>query len=282
VSTDVSDYCSRINFHRLENLLDEVAPKHGAVRFIKKHIGIIRAKQSFGLPVGGSAARLLAELAMVDTDEALRDMNLTVTRFVDDFRIFLKVTDHPYDVLGFLAGQLGINEGLSLNSAKTLVTERKEYIEYLESSTSDLEEELEDVALSALTAGLYFDDEPDEADLQKLKGLNLVGILEKEIDSDIWDMGRIKVLFRALKIAKPEEAIDLIERRFEDLLVFGKELVLLMEALEDDSSDCFDRLQEQVIEAILSPPASSIQIIRTWLMEIFVRDIITISAALAK
>jgi hypothetical protein len=36
VSTDISDYYSRINFHRLENLLDEVAPKHGAARFIKK------------------------------------------------------------------------------------------------------------------------------------------------------------------------------------------------------------------------------------------------------
>jgi hypothetical protein len=63
VTTDISDYYSRINFHRVENLLDEVAPNHGAARFIKNHVKIIRAKQSFGLPVGGSAARVLAELA---------------------------------------------------------------------------------------------------------------------------------------------------------------------------------------------------------------------------
>jgi hypothetical protein len=282
VSTDISDYYSRISFHRLENLLDEVASKHGAVRFIKKHIGIIRAKQSFGLPVGGSAARLLAELALVDTDEALRDMGLIATRFVDDFRIFLKATDHPYDVLGFLAGQLGINEGLSLNAAKTLVPEREKYSEYLNAATSDLEAEAEDIALDTLTADLYFDDEPEEADLEKLKGLNLVGMLEKEISDDIWDMGRIKVLFRALKIVKPEEAVDLIKRRFEDLVVFGKELVLLMEALESDSLFCFDELREQVIQAVLSSPASSIQIIRTWLLEIFVRNIITISPAALK
>jgi hypothetical protein len=261
----------------LENLLDEVAPRHGAVRFIKKHIGIIRAKQSFGLPVGGSAARLLAELALVDTDEALSNMGLTVTRFVDDFRIFLKATDHPYNVLGFLAGQLGINEGLSLNSAKTLVTERDEFNKYLNAATSDLEEQAEHIALDELTAGLYFDAEPDEEDLEKLKGLNLVEMLEKEIDADIWDMGRIKVLFRALKIAKPEEAIVLITQRFEGLAIFGKEVVLLMEALEGDNLCCFDELEERIIEAILSPPASSIEIIRTWLLEIFVRNIITIS-----
>jgi len=273
VSTDISDYYSRINFHRLENLLDEVAPRHGAVRFVKKHISIIRARQSFGLPVGGSAARLLAELALVDTDEALRGMRLTVTRFVDDFRIFLKETEHPYDVLGFLAEQLGINEGLSLNSAKTDVTEREKYIEYLKAATSDLEEEAENVALDALTSSLYFDNEPDELEhelnLQRLKGFNLVGMLETEINSDVWDIGRIKVLFRALKIAKPEAAIVFVKERFEDLVVFAKDLVLLMEALEEYSIHCFRELQEQVIRAILSPPASSIQIIRTWLLEIF-------------
>jgi hypothetical protein len=226
VSTDISDYYSRINFHRLENLLDDVAPKHGAIRFIKKHIGIIRARQSFGLPVGGSAARLLAELALVDADEVLRSVGLIVTRFVDDFKIFLKASDHPYDALGYLAEQLGINEGLSLNSAKTFVTEREKHREYLDSATSSL----------------YFEGGLDEADLEKLKGLNLVEMLEKEIDSDIWDMGRIKVLFRALKIAKPEEAVDFIKRRFDNLVVFGKELVLLMEALESDELCCFDEL----------------------------------------
>jgi hypothetical protein len=277
VSTDISDYYSRINFHRLENLLDDVAPRHGAVRFIKKHFGIIRAKQSFGLPVGGSAARLLAELALADTDKALLDMGIIVTRFVDDFRIFLRPNDHPYEALGFLAGQLGINEGLSLNSAKTLVTKRETYIEYLNAATSDLEAEAEDVALDALTASLYFDDEPDEANLQKLKALNLVEMLQKEINSEIWDTGRIKVLFRALKIAKPEEAIDFVKNRFDDLLVFTKDLTLLMEALDNNSSLCFLELQEQVMRAILSPPSSSIQIIRTWLLEIFVRNIISIS-----
>ncbi|MER9397944.1 hypothetical protein NKI46_07365 [Mesorhizobium sp. M0615] len=59
VLTDISDFYARINFHRLENLLDEAAPANGAARYIKKVIKVIRAKQSFGLPVGGTAARLL-------------------------------------------------------------------------------------------------------------------------------------------------------------------------------------------------------------------------------
>jgi len=110
IATDISDFYARINFHRLENLLDETAPSHGAARYIKKHIKVIRAKQSFGLPVGGSAARVLAELSLIDTDRALQQDGRLATRFVDDFRIFLRADENPYDALAFLAEQLSINE----------------------------------------------------------------------------------------------------------------------------------------------------------------------------
>jgi hypothetical protein len=274
VSTDISDFYARINFHRLENLLDEVAPAHGAARFIKKHIKAIRAKQSFGLPVGGAAARLLAELALADTDQALVDRGMLATRFVDDFRILLKGSDSPYEALGYLAEQLGINEGLSLNAAKTLVTNRREYVRRLEHLTTDIAEEAEGVALDTLTADLYFDDEPDEDDLEKLKGLNLVEFLEKEIKAEHWDIGRIKVIFRALKLAKPREAIRFIKENFASMTVFAKDMCLLMEALEAEKIGCFDALLDEVIDAIVTPPASSVQLIRTWLLEIFVRGII--------
>lgn len=282
VSTDISDFYARINFHRLENLLDEVAPGHGAARFIKKHIKVIRAKQSFGLPVGGSAARLLAELALTDTDQALLDRGLLATRFVDDFRVLLKGSDNPYDALGYLAEQLGINEGLSLNAAKTHVTNRREYVRELEHLTSDIAEEAEGVALDTLTADLYFDDEPDEDDLSKLKGLNLVEFLENEIKAEHWDIGRIKVIFRALKLAKPQESIEFIGDNFSLLTVFAKEICLLMEALEAEKNGCFNGLLDEVIEAVLSPSASSVQVIRTWLLEIFVRGIIDIPLARLK
>jgi hypothetical protein len=282
VSTDISDFYARISFHRLENLLDEVASGHGAARFIKKHIKTIRAKQSFGLPVGGSAARLLAELALCDTYKALRDRGLKATRFVDDFRIFLEKSIDPYDALGHLAEQLGINEGLSLNSAKTSVASRREYARQLERLTSDVEEEAEGVALDTLTAQLYFDEDPDEEDIEELKGLNLVELLEKEIDAENWDIGRIKVIFRALKIAKPNDAKEFIENNFGDLAVFAKEVCLLMEVLQDESPKCFDNLLDTVIEAILKAPASSVQVIRTWLLEIFVRGIIDIPLAKLK
>lgn len=277
VITDISDFYARINFHRLENLLDEAAPGHGAARYIKKSIRVIRAKQSFGLPVGGTAARLLAELALSDTDKALVDHGITATRFVDDFRIFLSARENPYDVLSFLAQQLSINEGLALNAAKTCVFSRSEFLKKLKSLTGDITDEAEGKALESLTADIYFDDTPDIEDVEALKALNLLGFLQEEIGKESYDVGRVKVIFRALKIAKPLEAISYIMTNFSELVVFAKEITLLMQALEDDDPGCFDELTENVISAILEPPASSVQLIRTWLLELFARGVISIT-----
>ncbi len=279
VATDISDFYARVNFHRLENLLDEVAPGHGAARYIKKHIKIIRAKQSFGLPVGGSAARLLAELSLSDTDRALQNDGRLATRFVDDFRIFLLTGESPYDALAFIAEQLGINEGLSLNVAKTAIHTRAEYLAKLKHLVTDVADEAEGVAFEALATDLYFDDEPDLAELEKLKSMNLLGFLQEEVGKESFDMGRIKVIFRALKIAKPVEAIGYLAANFAELVVFAKEMTLLMQVLEAENQGCFSDLGPTVIKTILTPPASSIQLIKTWLLELFVRGTVPITAS---
>jgi hypothetical protein len=278
VATDISDFYARINFHRLENLLDVVAPNDGAGRYIKKHIKAIRAKQSFGLPVGGTAARLLAELVLCDVDNALIDNGFVFSRFVDDYRVFLSFDQDPYDCLAFMAEQLGINEGLSLNVAKTVVHSRVEYAARLKEQLTEVHDEAEGAALESLSSHLYFDGEPDLEELEALKNMNLLGFLQEEVGKAFYDMGRIKIIFRALKIAKPKDAIEFISSNFAELVVFAKEMVLLMQVLEKDNPHCFDDLADTAIDAILSPPASSIQLVKTWLLELFVRGIIPLNA----
>jgi hypothetical protein len=282
IVTDISDFYARINFHRLENLLDQVAPDHGAARFIKKHIKSIRAKQSFGLPVGGSASRLLAELALCDTDKALEQEGLVATRFVDDFRIFLEADDNPYDGLAFVAEQLGISEGLSLNASKTFVYSRPKFMSKIKGLVVEVSDQAGDAALESLTSQLYFDDEPDPEMLETLKSMNLLGMLQEEAGKEAFDMGRIKVIFRALKLAKPPEAIEYLASNFSELIVFAKEMTLVMHELAIDHPGCFGELGDTVIEAIFTPPASSIELVRTWLVELFVRGTVPISPKLMK
>jgi hypothetical protein len=215
--TDVSDFYSRVSHHRLfDNLLETCASGHGAVRFLKSHMKRIRARQSFGLPVGGSAARLLAELALSDTDSALVGAGIKFTRFVDDYRIFLNDKEDSYDVLALLAENLGINEGLSLNSAKTRTLTRGEFESYIQDSVTDVQDKATGEALDRLVGVIYFDDDPDGSELEKLAHINLVQMLEEALKEDEVDFNRVRVIFRALKITKAPAAVGFINDTFRN------------------------------------------------------------------
>jgi hypothetical protein len=107
-----------------------------AANFIIKIIKAIRGKESFGLPVGGAAARLLAEIALRDVDRSLFDEGVAFTRYVDDFRIFLSSEEEVYGILASLAESL-LAEGLTLNSAKTRVWTKEDYLKHIEEGSSD-------------------------------------------------------------------------------------------------------------------------------------------------
>lgn len=52
-----------------------------------------------------------------------------------------------------------------------------------------------------------------------------------------------------------------------------------MQALDQENKGCFNSLTNAVIAAILNPPGASVQLIRTWLLELFVRGIVPINDA---
>ena len=85
----------------------------------------------FGLPIGGTASRILAEACLTPIDHALHLEGIHFIRFVDDFRIF---ADNLLDLkraLWFLGRALG-NKGLALNKSKTRILSSQEYFDQLD------------------------------------------------------------------------------------------------------------------------------------------------------
>ncbi|MGG4692757.1 RNA-dependent DNA polymerase, partial [Proteus mirabilis] len=64
VTCDIADFYTRIYHHRLENSLDRIDPHKNISSKIKKMMQIFSGTNSYGLPVGGPASRILAELAL--------------------------------------------------------------------------------------------------------------------------------------------------------------------------------------------------------------------------
>ena len=80
IATDIADFYQRIYLHRIENSLETATAKKGIKRFIERTIKQIRSRQSHGIPVGGTASRIIAEVMLADSDNALADEGITSTR----------------------------------------------------------------------------------------------------------------------------------------------------------------------------------------------------------
>jgi hypothetical protein len=121
--------------------------------------GLLRScsKQSHGIPVGGTASRLIAEAVLADTDNALAGEGIEFTRFVDDFCVFVKPDQAPYSILAFFADQLAASEGLSLNAQKTRLFTFEEFQKQIGLKLGDAFDEAEKEAIEALSNSMYFE-----------------------------------------------------------------------------------------------------------------------------
>ena len=71
VACDISEFYPRLSHHRLENALKHVAGNTQYPKNIMAFLANFSNNNSFGLPVGGPAARLLSELTINENRSAL-------------------------------------------------------------------------------------------------------------------------------------------------------------------------------------------------------------------
>jgi len=124
---DIADFYHRISWSRLSEALTKIGPP----AWIVARLGQILDKMDigcFGLPVGGPASRLLAEMMLVDFDNALDDREIPYCRYVDDIRVFSETEEQAYETLGVVSDVLW-KSGLSLQKAKTRVVQTEILLE---------------------------------------------------------------------------------------------------------------------------------------------------------
>jgi len=118
IITDISNFYDRLNLHKLENILREKGCEKSIVDKINDILIRWSNQQSFGIPVGSDASRLLAEAMLVNADKELSSHRIKFIRYVDDYRIFCSSHERAYEAMQLLDRALR-REGLFLNSGKT-------------------------------------------------------------------------------------------------------------------------------------------------------------------
>jgi Reverse transcriptase (RNA-dependent DNA polymerase) len=219
---DIADFYPRIYQHRLENVIQAAAstPRRTDVArvLVKKFIANLMDRNSYGIPVGPYASRILGEAILIDVDATLQSRGIDYVRWVDDYNIFSRSEFLAQSALFDLAEWLFVNHGLTLQAAKTkLLTVSRYKSEILSKPEEKLTDRDHVISLLKETGGMeeYEDEAEDdaldqeqiEATLQQLHGYDLHGMLSRSVsDQALVDYEVVRyVLTRLPRIPNVDE-----------------------------------------------------------------------------
>jgi Reverse transcriptase (RNA-dependent DNA polymerase) len=266
VVCDISDFYQRLGHHRLENALGQL-PDLADTRFrIMKILSHFSGNRSYGLPVGGPAARLLSELVLNQVDRLLLLNRVCFCRFADDYHIFTDSMEHAYDVLVFLSEKLLHNEGLTLQKSKTRIMTSREFqlsspVEWIQDETDELEAppprsvaSVETDARAFLRLSLRFDPYSPTAmeDYETLKRevgrFDILGMIQRELAKSRVHAAVARKLLSAIRFLEPPQRRDAVLSLVENLEllypIFSSVMIVI--------KNLFDELELEVRERIVN------------------------------
>ena len=262
VQTDISSFYEHVSHHYLENFINDLGGDCKVVAAqVNALLGHFSAKRSFGLPVGGQAARILAELFLSYVDNALSAAGLNWHRYVDDYVLIAANTADAYRALGALAQAL-LDYGLSLNKSKTVFLSSKHYQDYVRAQLGDNDDE----AMKLRKIDLKFDpysDEPD-VDYESLKetveSLEVRRLLNRELEKALPDNFLVAQIGRTMRLHEPAVALEIATTLLNpaNLHAFRSSFSTIMRGIAHLRSDATFAAIHGIIDSLLdSVPISS-------------------------
>ncbi|WP_428384350.1 RNA-directed DNA polymerase [Nevskia ramosa] len=211
VQTDISDFYPRIYHHRIENALQRLPSVGDQPKRIMDLLKQFSQNVSYGLPVGGPASRILAELSLDGVDKLLIRRGVRFCRYADDYAIFCTDRAEAYRTLVFLSEKLA-NEGLVLQKKKTRILSAQEFRETAQLlDPAEAANALATEEQKLLSISLRFDpySPTAEEDYEELKGaiheIDIIGILGREIAKTTIDSAVAKHAVQAILVLEPAQ-----------------------------------------------------------------------------
>lgn len=247
LSTDIADFYPRVYHHRLENALNSATKKSDVVNRIMRLLGVLSRGVSYGLPIGGNAARLLAELVLDRVDRLLTAESVTFCRFVDDYVVFSDTRENALRSLVVLSDALLRNEGLTLARAKTRLmtnTELTKASQFAPPDTGASSEEAE--ARRFLRIRWKYDpysstaEEDYEELMDEVARFDVLAMLAREFEKTRVDEALVKQLIRSIKYLQApvrDRAVTSIANNLNTLYPVFPTVAIALKALLPDISE---------------------------------------------
>lgn len=242
---DIADFYGRIYHHRIENSLRRVDPESDIAAKMDKLLSRFSGGTSYGLPVGGPAARILSELLLNATDRLLLAAGVRFCRFADDYRIFANSKEEAFRNLLLLTETLLRNEGLSLQRNKTRVVATKDFLRsplYIPEDSDELTESERD-ARRLLRLSIRFDpysptaDEDYERLKTDIEQFDIIGMLTAEVSKSRVNTPVVKRLAQIVRLLDAEARDAAAEMLVTNLDVLAPALPVVLRVLDDIFTD---------------------------------------------
>lgn len=258
VVCDVSEFYPRLAHHRLENALRQVDPDSIVTKHILDFLAKFSGERSFGIPVGGPAARILSELVLDQIDKLLRGNGIQFVRFADDYHLFCDTLERAYSDLIFLSEKLYRNQGLSLQKSKTRILNSSEFIATNPVSagsrnrqTDQMEEEEPELlspASQLMSLSVRFDpySPTAESDYESLKEqlnrIDIVGLLQAELSKARVHSATTRQVTSAIRFLEPNIRNDAVQTLLENIELLYPIFPTVMQV----TASLFDDLRAEV------------------------------------
>jgi len=263
VVCDISEFYPRLGHHRLENALLQLGTAGNTHFRIMSFLKNFSNTNSFGLPVGGPAARVLSELVLNQIDRLLELEGVTFCRFADDFHIFCDTNEEAYARLIFLSEKLLRTQGLQLQKSKTRIMSSAEFAATNPLSTNDGDADVDqsqERAKGLMHLSLRFDPysatkNDDYAALKaEIERFDILGLLREELLKSRIHIGLARKIVAAVKYLDTKARDDAITTMMDnaELLypIFSGVLTVARSVFGDLSAEAQTYVHRKIIELI--------------------------------
>lgn len=269
VICDISEFYPRLGHHRLENALRQVAGQTPYPKRIMSFLSNFSNTNSFGLPIGGPAARLLSEITINQVDRLLQSKGIAFARFADDYHLFAETKEDAYRSLIYLSEKLFINQGLTLQKSKTRIMTSTEFraTNPIRDEQKPDEEAAADAASdhsrSALMRfSLRFDpysptaDDDYEALKAEVRKFDIIGMLKEELAKSRVHTSLARKIIAAIKFltgkAKQDAVLSVMDNCDVLYPIFSSVLMMIDDQFENldegTQSEVLDKIRKLVDE----------------------------------
>lgn len=263
VVADIADFFPRIYIHPVERVLAKATNSSAAAYCLLHHIRNWNSLASYGLPVGVSGSRIIAEASINDVDQALSGANYQYCRYADDIRIFCRNEREARAALEQLAQTLFENHGHTLQPGKTNILDAEGYLKRFdvsherlqaESLTKRFHELLEKAGVEVdYDDEIEFDELPE--DIQKeIDQLNLVEVFSEQMKAERSDPIVLKILLHRLGQLNIDDVVDDVLKHLQSLGHVMDAVVRYLSALRDLEQVQRLKIGDRVLNAISSGP----------------------------